>query len=79
MGIGPVDAIRQALDKAGLTLNDMDLVELNEVSQSLIKSSQVKFDLHLFRAMASYISTLLVSYLMQSGVFRQLWCNSIII
>ena len=30
MGIGPVDAIRQALEKAGLTLNDMDLIEINE-------------------------------------------------
>jgi acetyl-CoA acetyltransferase family protein len=30
MGIGPVPAIRLALDKAGLTLNDIDLVEVNE-------------------------------------------------
>jgi acetyl-CoA acyltransferase len=29
-GIGPVPAIRKALKTAGLTLNDMDLVELNE-------------------------------------------------
>jgi acetyl-CoA acyltransferase len=29
-GIGPVPAIRKALKAAGLTLNDMDLVELNE-------------------------------------------------
>lgn len=30
MGIGPVPAIKGALKKAGLTLNDMDLVEVNE-------------------------------------------------
>ena len=30
MGIGPVPATRQALKQAGLTLNDIDLVEVNE-------------------------------------------------
>ncbi|HIF07527.1 MAG TPA: thiolase family protein, partial [Gemmatimonadetes bacterium] len=30
MGIGPAPASRLALDKAGLTLEDMDLVEINE-------------------------------------------------
>ncbi|HEX8720872.1 MAG TPA: acetyl-CoA C-acyltransferase [Pyrinomonadaceae bacterium] len=30
MGIGPVPAIRKALDKAGLKLSDIDLVEVNE-------------------------------------------------
>jgi len=37
MGIGPVDAIPLALKKAGLTLEQMDLIELNEAfaSQSL--------------------------------------------
>ena len=30
MGIGPVPAIRKVLSKAGLTLRDIDLVELNE-------------------------------------------------
>ena len=30
MGIGPASAAREALQKAGLTLNDMDLVEVNE-------------------------------------------------
>ena len=37
MGIGPIDAIPLALKKAGLTLEQMDLIELNEAfaSQSL--------------------------------------------
>jgi len=30
MGIGPVDATRKALAKAGLTLDDIDIIELNE-------------------------------------------------
>jgi acetyl-CoA C-acetyltransferase len=30
MGIGPVPATRRALERAGLTLADMDLIELNE-------------------------------------------------
>ncbi|KAK5870942.1 hypothetical protein PBY51_003847 [Eleginops maclovinus] len=34
MGIGPVPAITEALKKAGLTLNDMDLVEVNEAFAS---------------------------------------------
>jgi len=37
MGIGPVKAIPKALKQAGLTLNDVDMIELNEAfaSQSL--------------------------------------------
>jgi acetyl-CoA acetyltransferase family protein len=37
MGIGPIPATRKALDKAGLTKDDLDLVELNEAfaAQSL--------------------------------------------
>ena len=30
MGIGPVPAVRQTLERAGLTLADVDLIELNE-------------------------------------------------
>jgi acetyl-CoA C-acetyltransferase len=30
MGLGPVDAIRQTLKRAGLTIDDIDLVEINE-------------------------------------------------
>ncbi len=37
MGMGPVKAVPRALEKAGLTLDDMDLIELNEAfaAQSL--------------------------------------------
>lgn len=37
MGIGPVEAVPKALEKGGLKLNDIDLIELNEAfaSQSL--------------------------------------------
>jgi acetyl-CoA acyltransferase len=37
MGIGPVKAVPKALDFAGLKLNDLELIELNEAfaSQSL--------------------------------------------
>ena len=30
MGIGPVPAIRKVLERAGLTLDDIDVIELNE-------------------------------------------------
>ena len=30
MGIGPVPAVRRALDRAGLRLEQMDVIELNE-------------------------------------------------
>lgn len=30
MGLGPIDASRQALSRAGLTIDDIDLVEINE-------------------------------------------------
>ena len=30
MGIGPVEASKKALEKAGLTLDDMDIIEMNE-------------------------------------------------
>jgi acetyl-CoA acyltransferase len=34
MGIGPVEAVPKALEKAGMTLNDIDLIELNEAFAS---------------------------------------------
>ena len=34
MGIGPVPASRKALQRAGLTIGDMDVIELNEAFAS---------------------------------------------
>jgi acetyl-CoA acetyltransferase len=34
MGLGPIPATRKALDRAGLTVADLDLVELNEAFAS---------------------------------------------
>ena len=39
MGIGPVPATRKALDRAGLTVDDLDLVELNEAFASQVLAS----------------------------------------
>lgn len=47
MGIGPVPASRRALEKAGLTVNDMDLVEANEAfaAQSIAVAREMNFDM----------------------------------
>ena len=46
MGIGPVPATRKALKTAGLTIDDIDLVELNEAfaSQSIACIRELKLD-----------------------------------
>lgn len=46
MGIGPVPATRKALDRAGLTLKDIDLIELNEAfaAQSLAVMRELELD-----------------------------------
>jgi 3-oxoadipyl-CoA thiolase len=46
MGIGPVPASRKALDRAGITVADLDLVELNEAfaSQSLACIDELGLD-----------------------------------
>lgn len=46
MGIGPVEAIPKALSRAGLSLNDIDLIELNEAfaAQSLAVIREVKLN-----------------------------------
>ena len=38
MGIGPVEASNKALKKAGLTMNDMDIIELNEAFAAQVLS-----------------------------------------
>lgn len=47
MGIGPIPAARMALEKAGLAMDDMDLIELNEAfaSQALACIRELKMDL----------------------------------
>ena len=47
MGVGPVVATRKALDKAGLTVDDMDLIEANEAfaAQSIAVARELHFDM----------------------------------
>ena len=47
MGTGPIPATRMALEKAGLTINDIDLVEANEAfaAQSLAVAHDLEFDM----------------------------------
>ena len=47
MGIGPVEAVRVALRKAGWKLEDLDLIEANEAfaAQSLAVARELKFDM----------------------------------
>lgn len=48
MGMGPVYATRKVLQRAGLTIDDIDLVELNEAfaSQSLACVRELQLDMH---------------------------------
>ncbi len=47
MGVGPVPASRQAMEKAGLKIEDMDLVEANEAfaAQSIAVARELNFDM----------------------------------
>ena len=47
MGIGPIPASRNALDKAGLTIEDIDLIEANEAfaAQSVAVARDLGFDM----------------------------------
>ena len=47
MGVGPVPATRAALKKAGLTVDDMDLIEANEAfaAQSIAVARELHFDM----------------------------------
>ena len=47
MGIGPVPAVRKALERAGKTLDDVDVIELNEAfaAQSLAVCQDLELDL----------------------------------
>ncbi len=50
MGIGPAPAIRMALKKTGLTLRDMDLIEVNEAfaAQVLAVAKELEIDMDRF-------------------------------
>jgi acetyl-CoA C-acetyltransferase len=47
MGIGPVEAVKKALKKANLTLEQMDLIEANEAfaAQSLAVAKELEFNM----------------------------------
>ena len=47
MGMGPVPATKQALEMAGLTIDDIDLIEANEAfaAQAIAVSRELKFDM----------------------------------
>ena len=46
MGLGPIAATKKAMAKAGLTVNDMDLIEANEAfaAQSVAVGQALHFD-----------------------------------
>src|SRR5579875_506591 len=46
MGIGPVPATRVALQRAGLALEQLDLIELNEAFASQVLAVMREWDLH---------------------------------
>jgi acetyl-CoA C-acetyltransferase len=47
MGVGPVPASRQAMARAGVTIDDIDLIEANEAfaAQSIAVARELKFDM----------------------------------
>ena len=47
MGLGPVPACRQALEKSGLSIDDIDLIEANEAfaAQSIAVARELGFDM----------------------------------
>lgn len=49
MGLGPVDASRQALARAGMTIDDIDLVEINEAFAAQVIPSYLDLEIDLDR------------------------------
>jgi acetyl-CoA C-acetyltransferase len=47
MGLGPVEASRQALARAGMTIDDIDLVEINEAFAAQVLPSAEDLGIHL--------------------------------
>ena len=58
MGVGPVPASRQAMAKAGVTIDDIDLVEANEAfaAQSIAVARELHFDMSKVNVNAGAIS-----------------------
>jgi acetyl-CoA C-acetyltransferase len=58
MGLGPIPAVRKALRKAGVSLNDIGLIELNEAfaSQAIACIRELKFDIEKTNVNGSGIS-----------------------
>jgi acetyl-CoA C-acetyltransferase len=58
MGLGPIPAVRKALKKAGVSLDDMGLIELNEAfaSQAIACIRELKFDMEKTNVNGSGIS-----------------------
>ena len=54
MGLGPVDASRQALARAGMTIDDIDLVEINEAfaAQVLPSADDLEIDMDRLNAVS---------------------------
>ncbi|NKQ56179.1 acetyl-CoA C-acetyltransferase [Amycolatopsis sp. K13G38] len=49
MGLGPVEATRRALSRAGMTLDDVDLVEMNEAFAAQVLAAQRELGLDMDR------------------------------
>ena len=58
MGLGPIPAVRKVLKKAGVTLNDIGLIELNEAfaSQAIACVRELQFDMEKTNVNGSGIS-----------------------
>jgi len=58
MGLGPIPAVRKALRKAGVALNDIGLIELNEAfaSQAIACTRELQFDMEKTNVNGSGIS-----------------------
>ena len=58
MGLGPIPAVRKALKKAGVSLNDIGLIELNEAfaSQAIACIRELQFDMEKTNVNGSGIS-----------------------
>jgi acetyl-CoA C-acetyltransferase len=48
MGLGPVDASRQALDRSGMSIDDVDVVEINEAFAAQVIPSARKLGIDPF-------------------------------